>query len=483
VSSDAAEVERAPFRRRAMREERDALGPVAVPEGRLWGAETERSRTHFAIGDDGVRRWPRHVLRAFGVVKGAAAAANREVGELDEQRASLIVAAAAEVAAGDWDHEFPVGVYQTGSGTHSNMNANEVIANRANLLAGEPLGRYRPVHPHDHVNRGQSSNDVFPAVMHLATLDAVDALLLGVDRVRAALSAHARDWADLPMIARTHLQDATPIMLGDVVAGWLAHVDDATRRLASTRDGLHELPLGATAVGTGLNAHREFGRRAVAHVARLSGRAVRPAQHPVAALAGHDAMAAVSAAQRALATALFKVANDIRLYASGPDTGFGELILPANEPGSSIMPGKVNPSQCEAMTMVAVQVFGLDTAVAMANAHGQLQLNVYKPLILHDVLHAARLLDDACVSFARHCLDGMAPHRARIDAHLHASLMLGTALVPHIGHDAAAAIALAAHREGKSLRDAAIASGQVSAAQFDQWVRPADMARPHRPTS
>jgi fumarate hydratase class II len=483
VTRDAAKVERAAFRRRAMREERDALGPVAVPEGRLWGAETERSRTHFAIGDDGVRRWPRHVLRAFGVVKGAAAEANRDLGVLDEPRARLIVAAAAEVAGGEWDQEFPVGVYQTGSGTHSNMNANEVIANRANLLAGEPLGRYRPVDPHDHVNRGQSSNDVFPAVMHLATLDAVDALLLGVDRVRAALAAGARSWAELPMIGRTHLQDATPIMLGDVVAGWLAHVDDATRRLAGTRERLHELPLGATAVGTGLNAHPEFGRRAIAHAAAATGRPLRPADNAVAALAGHDAMAAVSAAQRALATALFKIANDIRLYASGPDTGFGELVLPANEPGSSIMPGKVNPSQCEAMTMVALQVFGLDATVAMANAHGQLQLNVYKPLILHDVLHAARLLDDACVSFARHCLDGMAPNRARIDAHLHASLMLGTALVPHIGHDAAAAIALAAQRAGTPLRDAAIASGKVSAAQFDEWVRPADMARPHRSTT
>ncbi len=386
--------------------------------------------------------------------------------------------AAAEVAAGEWDDEFPVGVFQTGSGTHSNMNANEVIANRGNQIAGEPLGRYRPLHPNDHVNRGQSSNDVFPAVMHLATLEGLDTLLLAADRLRAALAAGARRWQDLPMIGRTHLQDATPIMLGDVVAGWNAHIDDAVRRVTECRPGLYALPLGATAVGTGINTDPEFGVRAIARLAEMTGRPLNQARHLGAALAAHDAMAATSAALRALASALFKVANDVRLYASGPHTGLGELILPANEPGSSIMPGKVNPSQCEAVTMVALQVFGLDAAVAMANAQGPLQLNVYKPLILHDVLQSARLLGDACSSFTRYCIEGLEPNHARIEAHLKASLMLVTALVPHIGYERAATIALTADREGRRLRDAAIGSGWVTAEQFDAWVRPEDMARP-----
>jgi fumarate hydratase, class II len=471
--------EAAPFARRATREEYDALGMVSVPEGRLWGAQTERSRLHFAIGDDSLRRWPRAVLRAFGQIKGAAADANRQLQTLDETRATLIAGAASEVAAGDWDAEFPVGVFQTGSGTHSNMNANEVIANRANQLAGTPLGGYRPVHPNDHVNLGQSSNDVFPAVMHLATLEALDGLLLAVDRLRAALAAGARRWHDLPMLGRTHLQDATPIMLGDVIAAWRAHVDDAVRRLTENRPWLCELPLGATAVGTGLNAHPEFGERAVARLADMTRRPLRQAPHLGAALAAHDAVAGTSAALRTLAGALFKLANDVRLYASGPDAGLGELLLPANEPGSSIMPGKVNPSQCEALTMVALQVFGNDTVVAMANVQGPLQLNVYKPVILHNVLQSARLLEEACTSFTRFCLEGLAPNPSRIAAHLQSSLMLVTALVPHIGYERAAAIAMAAHREGKPLRDAAVASGLVSAADFDAWVRPAEMARPH----
>jgi fumarate hydratase class II len=462
-----------------MRQEHDALGLVAVPAGRLWGAQTERSRTHFAIGDDHWRRWPRAVLRALAQVKGAAAEANRDLGELDERRAALIVDAAAEVAEGAWDAEFPVGVFQTGSGTHSNMNANEVIANRANQMAGEPLGRYRPVHPNDHVNRGQSSNDVFPAVMHLATLEALDGLLLAVDRLRAALAAGARRWAALPMLGRTHLQDATPIMLGEVVGAWRAQLDDAVARLAGSRAGLYELPLGATAVGTGLNAHPQFGVRAVERLAGLTGRPLRQSGNLPAALAAHDAMAATSAALRGLASACFRVANDVRLYASGPAGGIGELVLPANEPGSSIMPGKVNPSQCEALTMAALHAFGADTAVAMANAQGQLQLNVYKPLILHHVLEPARLLGDACTSFTRYCVEGLAPNPPRIEAHLQASLMLATALAPHIGYERAATIARTAEREGQSLKAAAVASGWVSAEDFDAWVRPAEMARPH----
>ena len=468
-----------PLGRRPVRDEHDALGVVSVPAARLWGAATERARLHFAIGGDEARRWPRIVIRAFGLVKRAAAETNQVLGEIDGERAKLILAAAAEVADGAWDDEFPVGVFQTGSGTHTNMNANEVIANRANQIANQPLGRYRPVHPNDHVNRGQSSNDVFPAVMHLATLDSLERLLLAVDRLRAALSAGARRWHDLPMLGRTHLQDATPIMFGDVMSGWRAHVDDAVRRLDECRPGLYALPLGATAVGTGINAHPRFGAQVIQRLAAATARPLRQAAHLGAALAAHDAMAATSAALRALAGALFKIANDVRLYASGPDGGLGELELPANEPGSSIMPGKVNPSQCEALTMVALQVFGHDTAVAFANAQGPLQLNVYKPLILHDVLQSARLLDDACDAFTRFCIEGLRPDPARIDAHLRASLMLVTALVPHIGYSRAAEIATAAHRDRIPLREAALASGHVSAADFDSWVRPEAMARPH----
>ncbi len=462
-----------------MREEHDSLGPVAVPAARLWGAQTERARQHFAIGDPRAWQWSRDVLRALGQVKQAAADANSRLGALDAERGALIASAAAEVAAGAWDSEFPVGVFQTGSGTHTNMNANEVIANRANQLAGHAVGSYRLVHPNDHVNRGQSSNDVFPAVMHLATLAALDTLAPAVEGLKSALTRHAARWRDLPMLGRTHLQDATPIMLGDVVASWTAQLDDAWTGLAHARDGLYELPLGATAVGTGLNTHARFGVTAIARLAEETGLPLRQAVNLPAALASHDRMAAASAALRGLASATFKIASDIRLYASGPRAGLGELQLPANEPGSSIMPGKVNPSQCEALTMVAVQVFGCDAAVAFANTQGPLQLNVYKPVILHNVLTAARLLADGCVSFTRYCASGLEAREDRISAHLHASLMLVTALVPHIGYDRAAAIAHAAHSDDVSLREAAVASGDVSGEDFDRWIQIAAMARPH----
>jgi len=466
----------------AMREEHDSLGVVPVPADRLWGAQTERSRTHFAIGDAAAYRWPRCVIRALGLVKGAAADANLRLGVIDPGVAALIAQAAMEVSAGQWDAEFPLGVFQTGSGTHTNMNANEVIANRANQLAGGALGEYRPVHPNDHVNRGQSSNDVFPAVMHLATIEALHGLEPAVRALSAALSRHAERWHDLPMLGRTHLQDATPIMLGDVVGSWVAQIDQAWARVAAARPDLYALPLGATAVGTGLTAHREFGPSAIAVLAAATGDPWRQAANLPAALAAHDAMAAVSAALRGLAGVLFKVANDIRLHASGPRGGLGELRLPENEPGSSIMPGKVNPSQCEALTMVAVHVFGADATVAWANAQGPLQLNVYKPVILHHVLDSARLLRDAVTAFTAYCVEGLDADPARIAAHLHASLLLVTALGPHIGYDRAAAIALAAHRGGVSLREAAVASGSVQPDDFDRWVRPAAMARPHATT-
>ena len=446
----------------------------------MWGAQTERSRHHFAIGDPLVWRWPRSVIRALGLVKGAAADANFQTGGLEAEVAALIVQAAVEVSAGQWDAEFPLGVFQTGSGTHTNMNANEVIANRANQLAGGTLGIYTPVHPNDHVNLGQSSNDVFPTVMHLATLDALQTLERPVLGLSAALARQAERWRDLPILGRTHLQDATPIMLGDVVGSWMAQLDGAWARVVQARAGLHALPLGATAVGTGLNAHPGFGARAIALLAAATGHSLRQASNLPAALASHDAIAGVSAAMRGLAGVLFKVANDIRLYASGPRGGFGELLLPANEPGSSIMPGKVNPSQCEALTMVAVHVFGCDATVAWANAQGPLQLNVYKPVILHNVLEPARLLADACRAFTTFCVDGLEAEPARIEANLQASLMLVTALVPHIGYEPAAAIALTALRDGLSLRDAALASGAVRGEDFDRWVDPAEMARPAR---
>ncbi len=460
------------------RTEHDALGSVPVPGNRLWGARTERCRALFAIGDRLAFGWPRGVIRALGRIKHAAAQVNGALGEVPADIAGWVARAAAEVTSGDWDTEFPIGVFQTGSGTHTNMNANEVIANRANLLAGGELGVYRPVHPNDHVNRGQSSNDVFPAVMHLATLEALETVEGAVGDLRRTLADRAARWRDIPMLGRTHLQDATPIMLGDVVGAWASQLDHASARIAASRPGLCALPLGATAVGSGLNAHAEFGVRAIAELATVTGQPLRQARSLPAALASHDAMEQASAALRALAGSFFKIANDIRLYASGPRGGIGELVLPANEPGSSIMPGKVNPSQCEALTMVALHVAGCDATVSAANAQGPLQLNVYKPVILHNVLEPARLLADACQAFTRYCVEGLEPDISRIDAHLRASLMLVTALAPHIGYDRAAAIAVAAHRERRGLREVALESG-VAAADFDRWVQPARMARPH----
>ncbi|MCC7243501.1 MAG: class II fumarate hydratase [Acidobacteria bacterium] len=462
-----------------VRLEHDALGEVAVPVERLWGAQTQRSLQHFDIGRDRFR-WPRPVVRAFGLIKKSAALANAELGELDEGRARLIVSAADEVVAGLWDEEFPLVVFQTGSGTQSNMNANEVIANRANQIAGEALGAHRPVHPNDHVNRGQSSNDVFPAVMHVASAEAiVHGLIPSVTALRETLARKVRSFDDVVMLGRTHLQDATPITLGLVIGGWVAQIDAGLAAVGRALDDLLELPLGATAVGTGLNAHRDFGARATAHIATQTGLAFRPAANPVAALSAHDAMAAASAALRLLAGGLMKMANDVRLYASGPRAGIGELQIPENEPGSSIMPGKVNPTQAEALTMVAVQVYGNDAAVAFANSQGHFQLNVFKPVILHNVLESIVLLGEASRSFDEHCARGLEPDRACIARHVSESLMLVTALAPHIGYEHSAAIALAAHREGLTLREAALASGYVSAGEFDAWVRPDHMARPH----
>jgi len=456
------------------------MGPVEVPADRLWGAQTERSRRFFAIG--GPRFvWPRGVIRALGLLKKSAALANAELGELSQERADLIARAADEVIAGRLDAEFPLVVFQTGSGTQSNMNANEVIANRANQLAGRPLGAHEPVHPNDHVNRGQSSNDGFPVVMHVATVDGiVNRLIPEVTPLRNTLAEKAKAYESVVMIGRTHLQDAVPITLGAVIGGWVAQIDAALAGVTATLDGLDAVAFGATAVGTGLNAHPLFGEVASKRLAAETAHPFRMTGNHVSALSSHDAMAATSAALRTLAAALMKMANDVRLYASGPRAGIGELRIPENEPGSSIMPGKINPTQCEAMTMVAVQVFGNDLAVSFANSQGHFQLNVFKPVILHNVLESIELLADACRSFEQFCARGLEPNLERIRQHVDESLMLVTALNPHIGYEKSAAIALAAHRDGLSLRDAAVKSGHLTAEQFDDWVRPEKMARPHQ---
>jgi fumarate hydratase class II len=461
------------------RTEHDALGAVEVPADRLWGAQTERSRHFFAIG---VPRfvWTRPVIRALGLLKKAAALANGELGTISQERAALIARAADEVISGALDAEFPLVVFQTGSGTQSNMNANEVIANRANQLAGRPLGSHEPVHPNDHVNKGQSSNDGFPVVMHVAAVEGiVHRLIPAVTALRNTLAQKAAANAGVVMIGRTHLQDAVPITLGQVIGGWVAQIDAAIAGVGASLDGLHGLAFGATAVGTGLNAHPRFSETASQQMAIETGQPFRATANHVAALSAHDAMAATSGTVRTLAAALMKMANDVRWYASGPRAGIGELRIPENEPGSSIMPGKINPTQCEALTMVAVQVFGNDLAVSMANSQGNFQLNVYKPVILHNLLESIDLLSDACRSFDQHCAGGLEPNRDRIRQHVEESLMLVTALNPHIGYEKAAAIALQAHHEGLSLRDAAIASGHVTAEQFSEWVNPARMARPN----
>lgn len=467
-----------PLKTGSVRIEHDSLGPVEVPAERLWGAQTQRSVVNFMIG--GARyRWGRPVIRALGLVKKCAAEANAELGKILSDKAAFIVRAADEVFAGKWDDEFPLLVFQTGSGTQSNMNANEVIANRAIQLAGGVVGSMQPIHPNDDVNRSQSSNDVFPAVMHIATVEEIEASLLpAVGTLRATLAAGSKAWAGVVMIGRTHLQDATPITLGQVMSGWVAQLDQAMAGIRQSLGGLFELALGGTAVGTGLNAPPHFGQVVAQRIAIATGRPFVTAANKFAALSAHDAMVASSAALRTLAGALMKIANDVRWYASGPRAGIGEITIPENEPGSSIMPGKVNPTQCEALTMVAVQVFGNDHAVAFAGSQGNFQLNVFKPLILFDVLESIRLLADGCRSFDEHCARGIAPNPERIQEHLDSSLMLVTALSPHIGYEKAAKIAILAHREKTTLREAALRLGYVTAEQFDEWVRPEKMAQP-----
>ena len=461
-----------------VRVETDSLGPVEVAAERLWGAQTQRSLVNFEIGVERFR-WGRPVVRALGVLKKAAALANLELGELSRDKADLIARAADEVIAGRWDGEFPLVVFQTGSGTQTNMNANEVIANRAIQLAGGQLGAKKPVHPNDDVNHSQSSNDTFPTAMHIATVEEVENRLLpAVATLRDTLDGKARAFADVIMVGRTHLQDATPVTLGQVMSGWVAQIDDATAVIRQALGGARQLALGGTAVGTGINAHPRFGEVAAAKIAEITGKPFASAPNKFAALSAHEPMLNVSAALRTLAAALMKIANDVRWYASGPRAGIGELRIPENEPGSSIMPGKINPTQCEALTMVCVQVYGNDQAVAFADSQGNFQLNVYKPVILHNVLESVQLLADGCLSFDKHCAAGIEPDMARIAEHLDNNLMLVTALSPHIGYEKCAEIALTGHRQGLSLREAALKLGFVTEEEFERWVRPADMTHP-----
>jgi fumarate hydratase class II len=462
----------------AYRTEKDALGEVRVPAAHLWGAQTQRSIDNFPIGV-GRFHWGRPVIRAFGVLKKCAALANGRLGELPADKVELIVRAAQDVIDGRLDDEFPLVVFQTGSGTQSNMNANEVIANRAIQLAGGVVGSKKPVHPNDDVNRGQSSNDTFPAVMHIATLETLDGELLpAVTGLIGTLEAKARAFADIVMIGRTHLMDATPITLGQVISGWVAQLEDARAAVEGARTGLYPLALGGTAVGTGLNAHERFGDDVAAEIAAVTGKPFTSARNKFAALSAHDAIVNVSAAVRTLAIVAMKIANDVRWHASGPRAGLGEIAIPDNEPGSSIMPGKVNPTQSEALTMVATRVFGNDTTVAFAGSQGNFQLNVYKPVMLRATLESIELLADGLASFDLRCARGIEPLRDNIRQNVERSLMLVTALNPHIGYENAAKIALCAHREGSSLRAAALKLGLVSGEDFDRWVDPAAMTRP-----
>ena len=449
------------------RTESDSFGPIEVPARALWGAQTERSRRFFAIGE---QRMPLAVVHALAEIKRAAAEVNHALGLLDAPRAEAIAAAAARVAAGEFDAEFPLSVWQTGSGTQSNMNANEVIASLASLALGGALGTDRRVHPNDHVNLGQSSNDVFPTAMHLAAVQQMRPLLAALARLRGALQDKANVFRDALKIGRTHLQDATPVTLGQEFGGYDAQLALAEAALRQALPAVHALAIGGTAVGTGLNTHPEFGARVAAVLAERLGAPFVVAGTRFAAMAGHEALVGLHGALRLLAIALNKIANDIRLMGSGPRAGLGELQLPENEPGSSIMPGKVNPTQVEALTMVCAQVMGHDVAVGIAASQGQFELNVYKPLIAHDVLDSLRLLGDAMASFSAHCIEGLTMNAARMDELLQRSLMLVTALAPHIGYDRAALIAKHAHRHGLGLREAALAVGGVSGAEFDAWV-------------
>ena len=457
--------------------EHDSFGPIEVAANRLWGAQTQRSLEHFHISTE---RMAPELVYALAQVKRAAAAVNRDLGLLDDARADAIVAAAYEVLAGHHPDEFPLAVWQTGSGTQSNMNMNEVLANRGSELMGGARGADRLLHPNDQVNLGQSSNDMFPTAMHVAAALAVaQAVLPALAQLRATLAAKTDRFADIVKIGRTHLQDATPLTLGQEFSGYVAQLDFAAQLIAATLPGLLQLAAGGTAVGTGINTHPEFAIRIAAELAARTELGFDTAPNKFAALAGHDALVAMHGALKTLATALMKIANDVRWMASGPRSGLGEITIPENEPGSSIMPGKINPTQCEAITMLCCQVFGNDVAINFGGASGNFELNVFKPLIAHNFLQSVRLLADGMKSFDRHCARGITPNRDRIADLMARSLMLVTALTPHIGYDKSAQIAKQAHRDGSTLKEAALGSGYVTDTEFDQWVKAQDMTAPN----
>jgi fumarate hydratase class II len=456
--------------------EKDSFGPIEVPADRLWGAQTQRSLENFRISTE---RMPPELIDALAQVKRAAAEVNRSLGLLPDDKAGAIVKAADEVLAGQHRDEFPLAVWQTGSGTQSNMNMNEVLANRASELLDGARGEGRLLHPNDHVNMGQSSNDIFPTAMHVAAANAVmNGVLPALAQLRGTLELKAREFAGIVKIGRTHLQDATPLTLGQEFSGYVAQLEFAEHIIKASVPPLLLLAAGGTAVGTGLNAHPEFATRIATELAARTGLSFKTAPNKFAALAAHDAMVAAHGALKTLATALMKIANDVRWMASGPRSGLGELTIPENEPGSSIMPGKVNPTQSEALTMVCCQVFGNDVAITVGGASGNFELNVFKPMIAHNFLQSARLLADGMRSFDEHCARGIEPNRARIGELMERSLMLVTALAPHIGYDRAAQIAKKAQHEGTTLKQAALELGYVTENEFDDWIVPLDMTRP-----
>ena len=463
------------------RTESDSMGKIEVPANVYWGAQTQRSLLHFAIGRDTM---PPELIRAFGTLKKACALVNQDLGKLPADKAKLIVEAADEVIAGKLNDQFPLRIWQTGSGTQTNMNVNEVISNRAIEIAGGPNGREmmgskKPVHPNDHVNMSQSSNDTFPAAMHIAAAERVkNALIPAIKTVRDAIAAKAKEFEGIVKIGRTHLQDAVPLTIGQEFGGWASLLDRDTKRLEQVLDGLYDLAIGGTAVGTGLNAHPEFAQRAAKKIAELTGLPFRSHPNKFAALSAHDEIVFAQGAMQTLAASFMKISNDIRWLASGPRCGLGELSIPENEPGSSIMPGKVNPTQCEAMTMVCAQVHGATAAVGFAGSQGNFELNVFKPVIIYNFLHSVTLITDACHGYVEYMVNGIQVDRAKVDWYVKNSLMLVTALAPKVGYDKAAQIAHTAHVEHSSLREAALKLGYLTGEEFDQLVKPEKMTHP-----
>jgi fumarate hydratase class II len=455
--------------------ETDSMGQIEVPADKYWGAQTERSLLHFNIGFDVM---PREMIRALGILKKACALVNQDLGKLSADKAELIVQACDEMIEGKLDEHFPLRVWQTGSGTQTNMNANEVISNRAIQIAGGAMGSKKPIHPNDDVNMSQSSNDTFPTAMHIAAAEQMNKLIPRVGEVSDAIDAKAKEFKDVVKIGRTHLQDATPLTVGQEMSGWASLLERDIDRMKDTLPGLYDLAIGGTAVGTGLNAHPEFAERAAKKIAELTGLPFKSHPNKFAALSAHDEIVFCSGGLKTLAASLTKIANDVRWLASGPRCGLGELVIPENEPGSSIMPGKVNPTQSEAMTMVAVQVMGNDAAIGFAGSQGHFELNVFKPVMIHNLLHSIRLMHDACHGFVEYCIEGITLNREKIDEYLRDSLMLVTALNQHIGYDNAAKIAKTAHQKKISLRESAIELGLLTGEQFDEWVKPEEMTHP-----